>query len=89
MSFAWFQLIGSFKSRGVVYQLSDIPEGCGTQDRKLLTMSAGNYGKAFAYMTRDLGLHAKVIMPETAPANRVSMIQVGASVRCEALLIPH
>ena len=80
---AWLNLIsilGSFKSRGVVYQLSSIPNGCGTEDRMLLSMSAGNYGKAFAYMTRDMGLKAKVIMPDTAPANRAKLIRVSYNV---------
>jgi threonine dehydratase len=39
-------------------------------------MSAGNYGKAFAYATNESGLKAVVLMPDTAPPNRAEVIQV-------------
>lgn len=72
-------ITGSFKSRGVVNQMLSLPEGCGSESRKLISMSAGNYGKAFAVMTKELGLKAHLIMPESAPENRRQLIQVVGS----------
>ncbi|XP_013414790.1 uncharacterized protein LOC106176801 [Lingula anatina] len=78
------QVTGSFKVRGVSNQLQHLPASVTSGETKLITMSAGNYGKAFAYATARLGLQGLVIMPETAPANRVTVIQdLGAKVeRC-------
>ncbi|XP_064633943.1 uncharacterized protein LOC135491749 [Lineus longissimus] len=70
-----FQKTGSFKVRGLANQLHKIPEQVGGDERKLITMSAGNYGKAFAYATGQLGLKAVVLMPESAPVNRAEVIQ--------------
>ena len=42
----------------------------------LVTMSAGNYGKAFAYSCKGLQLKGKVVMPKTAPENRETLIRV-------------
>lgn len=67
---------GSFKVRGVLNQLANIPEGCGSDDRKLLSFSAGNYGKSFAFLTRELGLKGLILMPDTAPEDRARLIQV-------------
>ena len=40
-------------------------------------MSAGNYGKAFAYAAQQLGLPATVVMPDNAPVSRIKIIEVG------------
>ena len=41
-------------------------------------MSAGNYGKAFAYAAQQLGLPATVVMPDNAPVSRARIIEVYA-----------
>lgn len=69
------QVTGSFKTRGFITMMNNLPEGYGTNEKKLLTMSAGNAGKAFAFLTSKMGLKGKVLMPETAPINRVYLIQ--------------
>lgn len=43
--------------------------------RTLITMSAGNYGRSFAYMCKEKRLKGKVLMPSTAPPNRVQLIK--------------
>ena len=45
---------------------------------------AGNYGKAFAYASKKLGLnHCTVAMPDTAPQNRRELIKsYGVTVEC-------
>ncbi|XP_037551723.1 L-threonine ammonia-lyase [Nematolebias whitei] len=64
------QRTGSFKIRGVANQFARRPRGgC------FVTMSAGNYGKSFAYASKHYGSKGKVVMPETAPESRSVLIQ--------------
>lgn len=66
-----FWVTGSFKIRGVANQFSRRPRGgC------FVTLSAGNYGKSFAYASKHYGSKGKVVMPETAPESRATLIQV-------------
>uniref|UniRef100_A0A1A7XJM9 L-serine deaminase n=2 Tax=Iconisemion striatum TaxID=60296 RepID=A0A1A7XJM9_9TELE len=64
------QRTGSFKIRGVANQFARRPEG-----GHFVTMSAGNYGKSFAYASKHYGSKGKVVMPETAPESRSILIQ--------------
>ncbi|XP_063316262.1 L-threonine ammonia-lyase isoform X2 [Pelmatolapia mariae] len=64
------QRTGSFKIRGVANQFARRPAG-----GRFVTMSAGNYGKSFAYALKHFGSKGKVVMPETAPENRSILIQ--------------
>lgn len=63
---------GSFKMRGIVNAMENIPKEDG---REYVTMSAGNYGRSFAYMCRELGLKGRVLMPVTAPDDREVLIR--------------
>lgn len=65
------QNTGSFKIRGVVNAMEHAKK-VGTE---LVTMSAGNFGRSFAYMCHELGLRGRVLMPVTAPDNRESLIR--------------
>ncbi|XP_030576454.1 uncharacterized protein LOC115773714 [Archocentrus centrarchus] len=64
------QRTGSFKIRGVANQFARRLAG-----NRYVTMSAGNYGKAFAYASKHYGSKGKVVMPETAPESRSILIQ--------------
>ncbi|CAL8318716.1 unnamed protein product [Lota lota] len=64
------QKTGSFKIRGVANQFARRPKG-----GHFVTMSAGNYGKPFAYASQHYGSKGKVVMPETAPLSRSALIQ--------------
>uniref|UniRef100_A0A087XQQ1 L-serine deaminase n=2 Tax=Poecilia formosa TaxID=48698 RepID=A0A087XQQ1_POEFO len=64
------QKTGSFKIRGVANQFSRRPSG-----GHFVTISAGNYGKSFAYASKHYGSKGKVVMPETAPESRATLIQ--------------
>ncbi|XP_061815763.1 L-threonine dehydratase catabolic TdcB isoform X2 [Nerophis lumbriciformis] len=64
------QRTGSFKIRGVANQFARRPEG-----GHFVTMSAGNYGRSFAYASKHYGWKGKVVMPETAPVSRSVLIQ--------------
>uniref|UniRef100_A0A8C7X115 L-serine deaminase n=1 Tax=Oryzias sinensis TaxID=183150 RepID=A0A8C7X115_9TELE len=61
---------GSFKIRGVANQFARRPRG-----GHFVTMSAGNYGKSFAYALKHYGSKGKVVMPETAPESRSVLIE--------------
>ncbi|XP_061187812.1 L-threonine ammonia-lyase-like isoform X1 [Saccostrea echinata] len=69
------QTTGSFKIRGVVNQMANLPQEVKSGKRKLITMSAGNYGKAFAYTLNKLNLSGLCLMPLTAPSNRIALIK--------------
>ncbi|XP_030630670.1 uncharacterized protein LOC115812291 [Chanos chanos] len=64
------QRTGSFKIRGVANQFAKRSGG-----GHFVTMSAGNYGKSFAYATKLYGTKGKVVMPETAPLSRSVLIK--------------
>nr|XP_020457157.1 serine racemase isoform X2 [Monopterus albus] len=64
------QRTGSFKIRGVANQFTKRPKGL-----HFVTMSAGNYGKSFAYALKHYESKGKVVMPETAPVSRANLLQ--------------
>src|SRR4051794_29000190 len=57
------QITGSFKVRGALLALSRMVE----TRTHVVAASAGNHGVGVAYAARVLGLHAKVVVPESAP----------------------
>ena len=64
-----FQPAGAFKIRGafnMVAQLSDEQ-----RRRGVITYSSGNHGQAMALAARQLGAPAVVVMPTTAPRNKI------------------
>lgn len=67
------QNTGSFKIRGVVNVMERAPSK--EAGIEFVTMSAGNFGRSFAYMCRELGLTGRVLMPITAPDNREHLIR--------------
>ncbi len=73
------QLTGSFKSRGALNKLLSVE---GTAKKKgVITASAGNHAQGVAYHAQRLGIHAKIVMPETTPLVKVnSTKQWGAEI---------
>lgn len=69
------QTTGSFKIRGVANQMKFLPDDVKNGEKKLITMSAGNYGKAFAYALQKHKLSGLCLMPITAPQSRVELIK--------------
>jgi threonine dehydratase len=68
---------GSFKARGMFNHIlaSDVPPA------GIIAASGGNAGLAAAYAARELGLHAEIFVPETAPAVKVTKLaKLGAHV---------
>ncbi|XP_012559590.1 serine racemase isoform X1 [Hydra vulgaris] len=69
------QCTGSFKARGVLSQFLELSSEDCKNKRILVTMSAGNYGKAFAYISGVENMPAVVCMPESAPEDRRETIK--------------
>ncbi|XP_071960598.1 L-threonine ammonia-lyase-like isoform X2 [Antedon mediterranea] len=69
------QTTGSFKVRGLANQMAHLPKAVVDGDCHVITMSAGNYGKALSYAANKLGIQATVLMPKTAPDNRAVLMR--------------
>jgi threonine dehydratase len=68
-----FQLTGSFKLRGAMSKLSALTEN--QRARGVLTVSAGNHGLAVAHCCEALGVHATIVVPESASRAKVEAIR--------------
>ena len=65
------QLTGSFKIRGAMFAISKL-------DREVITCSAGNHGKAVAYVKRG----ATICVPRSVDQSKLdAMVRMGADVR--------
>jgi threonine dehydratase len=73
------QVTGSFKVRGAANRLLLLPSGQG-----VVTASSGNHGQAVAYMARQSGRPATVVVPET-----VAGVKAAGIVRWGARLVQH
>ncbi|HEY8055020.1 MAG TPA: threonine/serine dehydratase [Terriglobales bacterium] len=62
------QKTGSFKVRGAFHKMLPLRER--GADR-VVAVSGGNHAQAVAYAAGELGMKARVLMPETTPANYV------------------
>ena len=64
-----FQKTGSFKVRGAFNKVLSIPEK--QRGRGLVAVSGGNHAQAVAYVGRELGLPALILMPHSTPRNYI------------------
>ena len=62
-----FQKTGSFKPRGAFNKLLSLDEG-GARNG-VVAVSGGNHAQAVAYVARELGIDAVIVMPENTPKN--------------------
>jgi threonine dehydratase len=67
------QPIGSFKIRGALNAIRTAPAEA--RAGGLVTASAGNMAQGVAWAARELGLPARIVVPETAPQAKVSAIE--------------
>ncbi|MDQ3169031.1 MAG: threonine/serine dehydratase [Acidobacteriota bacterium] len=82
------QPMGAFKIRGaynMLARLLDTPPELNLRPVKgVITYSSGNHGQAVAMSARRLGVHAVVVMPTTAPPNKIAGAkELGAEVILE------
>lgn len=72
----FLEIAGSYKVRGILNQLRHFRHSNQMPtEHTLVTLSAGNYGKAFAYLTSDFRRRL-VLMPITAHDDRQAVIEV-------------
>lgn len=69
-------LLGSFKGRGLANQIAHIPQAVRDGQKEVITMSAGNYGRAMVFACSKLGLKARVLIPNRAPMDRKTLMEV-------------
>src|SRR5690349_17147843 len=73
------QITGSFKVRGALNLILDLPEA--ERARGLVTASGGNHGLAVAWAAARLGVPATVFLPASTPAAQEAKIRrCGATV---------
>ena len=73
------QLTGSFKIRGAFFKLLRLPDA--DRERGVVTCSAGNHGKAVAYVARELGVPAAIWVPRGVDESKYrGMLALGANV---------
>jgi threonine dehydratase len=74
------QRTGSFKARGATAKLLSLSEG--ELAAGVVAVSGGNHGIALAVMAAALDVKATVVMPRSAPARSVALVEAaGASLR--------
>jgi len=67
------QPMGAFKIRGAYNAIRKLPDTA--RANGVITYSSGNHGQAIAYAARYVGIRAVVVMPETAPAVKVTGVR--------------
>jgi threonine dehydratase len=73
------QVTNSFKIRGAMNKLAYITSLPSNKVNTIITASAGNHGQAIALCASKVGLHAKIVVPETTPKIKTDKIrQYGA-----------
>lgn len=79
IKFENLQFTGSFKDRGSAYHLRSLSEA--DRQRGIIALSAGNHAQGVAYHAGRMGLEATIVMPASAPFNKVANTRVlGADV---------
>jgi threonine dehydratase len=73
------QHVGSFKPRGAFNRLLSAKEQGTLTGQGIVTASGGNAGLAAAYAARELGVPARIFVPETAPAPKVARLRTLAA----------
>ena len=73
------QLTGSFKIRGAFFRLLTL--SAAERRQGVVTCSAGNHGKAIAYVARELGIPATVYVPRSVDESKYEgILALGAEV---------
>jgi threonine dehydratase len=69
------QHVGSFKPRGAFNRLLVAKEQGALTGQGVVAASGGNAGLAAAYAARELGVPARIFVPETAPAAKIARLR--------------
>ena len=82
-----FQKTGSFKPRGVLNRLANLPDD--ERRRGLISLSAGNHAQAVAWAAREYEVSATIVMPAKATQSKVDATRGygGEVVSCDGDLL--
>jgi threonine dehydratase len=69
------QHTGSFKPRGAFNRLLSAKESGELTGQGIVAASGGNHGLAAAYAARELGVPARIFVPETTPAAKLGKLR--------------
>jgi threonine dehydratase len=69
------QHTGSFKPRGAFNRLLTAKDSGELTGQGIVAASGGNHGLAAAYAARELGVPARIFVPETTPAAKLSKLR--------------
>jgi threonine dehydratase len=69
------QHTGSFKPRGAFNRLLSAKDSGELTGQGIVAASGGNHGLAAAYAARELGVPARIFVPETAPAAKLGKLR--------------
>jgi threonine dehydratase len=69
------QHVGSFKPRGAFNRLLVAKEEGALSGQGVVAASGGNAGLAVAYAARELGVPARIFVPQTAPAAKIARLR--------------
>ncbi|TWD84165.1 L-threonine ammonia-lyase [Kribbella amoyensis] len=69
------QHVGSFKPRGAFNRMLSAKEQGALSGLGVVTASGGNAGLAVAYAARELGVPARIFVPESAPSTKVARLR--------------
>ena len=73
------QPTGAFKLRGAYNKILAVRDDA--RARGIVAHSSGNHAQAVAWVARDLGIHAVIVIPDTAPQVKVrAVLELGAEV---------
>ena len=81
-----FQKTGAFKARGAFNAILSLPEF--KLKKGVATHSSGNHAAALAYVASALGVASYIVMPHTAPKNKIEAVKSygGKIIFCEPTL---
>lgn len=68
-----YQVTGSFKIRGATNKILMLSEE--ERARGVVTASSGNHAQGLGYAAKQLGVHAKVVVPEMTPKVKIDAIR--------------
>ena len=77
------QPTGAFKLRGAYNAISQVMEQA--RQYGIVAQSSGNHGRAVAWLARQLGLRAVIVMPDAAPTPKVDAVR---ALDAEVELVP-
>ncbi|MEV1171726.1 threonine/serine dehydratase [Nonomuraea sp. NPDC049784] len=77
------QPTAAFKLRGAYNKIKQLlPEA---RERGVVAHSSGNHARSVAWLAQRLGLRAVIVMPDTAPPNKIDIVR---SLGAEVVLVP-